>query len=286
MGIRICALISVPINLMAKEGRVPQNTHTFSPYRMHFAVNTGGEVQKQIEELHKKGRGVGALIVEPIISCGGQIELPKGFLKQAYENIRKAGGLCISDEVQVGCGRMGKTFWGFQLHDVIPDIITIGKPLGNGHPLAAVACTPAVAEKFANGMEYFNTFGGNPVSCAIGAEVLRVVKEEGLQRNALEVGNFLKSEMKGLATKFPILGDVRGQGLFLGIELVDATLKPLAAQTDYLVNRMKDHGILMSTDGPDHNVLKIKPPLVFTMENASELLYYLERILDEDFMKL
>ena len=272
----------------------PEHTHIFplpDAFRGKYrGENTGflyaEEVQNQIDEVHKKGRGVGALIVEPIISCGGQIELPQGFLKQAYQNIRSAGGLCISDEVQVGCGRMGKTFWGFQLHNVIPDIVTIGKPLGNGHPLAAVACTPEVAEKFANGMEYFNTFGGNPVSCSIGTEVLRVVKEEGLQRNALEVGNYLKSELKGLANKFPILGDVRGEGLFLGIELVDATLKPLAAQTDYLANRMKDHGILMSTDGPDHNVLKIKPPLVFSKGNATELLYYLEKILKEDFMKI
>ncbi|MGB5436604.1 MAG: aminotransferase class III-fold pyridoxal phosphate-dependent enzyme [Maribacter sp.] len=272
----------------------PEHTHIFplpDAFRgKYLGKDTGllyaGEVQKQIEKVHKKGRGVGALIVEPIISCGGQIELPNGFLKQAYRYIRNAGGLCISDEVQVGCGRMGKTFWGFQLHDVLPDIITIGKPLGNGHPLAAVACTQEVAEKFANGMEYFNTFGGNPVSCAIGTVVLRVVKEEGLQNNALEVGDYLKSELNGLATKFPILGDIRGQGLFLGIELVDAALKPLAAQTDYLANRMKEYGILMSTDGPDHNVLKIKPPLVFTKENAKEVLYYLERILEEDFMKL
>ncbi|MGY8916490.1 MAG: aminotransferase class III-fold pyridoxal phosphate-dependent enzyme, partial [Flavobacteriales bacterium] len=218
-------------------------------------------------------------------SCGGQIDLPKGFLEIAYKNVRAAGGLCISDEVQVGCGRMGKTFWGFQLHGVIPDIVTIGKPLGNGHPLAAVACTKEVAEKFANGMEFFNTFGGNPVSCAIGAEVIKVVKRERLQDHALKVGEFLKSELKKLVTDFPIIGDVRGEGLFLGIELVDASMNPLAEHTDYLANRMKDHGILMSTDGPDHNVLKIKPPMVFTQENANELIYYLRKILAEDFMK-
>ena len=151
--------------------------------------------------------------------------------------------------------------------------------------MAAVACTQEVAEKFANGMEYFNTFGGNPVSCAIGTEVLRVVKQEKLQENASEVGEYLKSELHKLAIEFPIIGDVRGQGLFLGIELVDNKLNPLEAQTDYLANRMKDHGILMSTDGPDHNVLKIKPPLVFTMENAKELVFYLKKILHEDFMK-
>lgn len=189
----------------------------------------------------------------------------------------------ISDEVQVGCGRMGKTFWGFQLHDVVPDIVTIGKPLGNGHPLAAVVCTQDIAEKFANGMEYFNTFGGNPVSCAIGTAVMKVIKEEKLQENALKVGNYLKAELRALALEFPIIGDVRGQGLFLGIEFVDAHMKPMAAQADYVINRMKDYGILMSTDGPDNNVLKIKPPIVFSIENAEELIQCLKNILEEDF---
>lgn len=271
----------------------PEHTHIFplpDAFRgKHRGENTGEkyalEVQKQIDKVHEERRGVGAFIIEPIISCGGQIELPDDFLKRAYKYVREAGGLCISDEVQVGCGRLGKTFWGFQLHDVIPDIITIGKPLGNGHPLAAVACTKEVAEKFANGMEYFNTFGGNPVSCAIGTEVLRVVKEEGLQKNALEVGEFLKVELNKLAKEFPIIGDVRGQGLFLGIELVDADMNPLVEQTDYIANRMKDHGILMSTDGSDHNVLKLKPPIVFTKENAKELIFCLNKIFAEDFMQ-
>jgi 4-aminobutyrate aminotransferase-like enzyme len=179
---------------------------------------------------------------------------------------------------------MGKTFWGFQLHHVVPDIVTIGKPLGNGHPVAAVACTQAVADKFANGMEYFNTFGGNPVSCAIATQVLRTVKHEKLQQNALDVGEFLKTELKILSKEFPIIGDVRGQGLFLGIEFVDKEMNPLAEQTDYLANRMKDHGILMSIDGPGYNVLKIKPPMVFSKTNAEELLFYLRKIIAEDFM--
>ena len=271
----------------------PEHTHIFplpDSFRGKYKGENSGEqyaneVQKQIDVIKEKGRGVGAFIIEPIISCGGQIELPNGFLAKSYKSVRAAGGLCISDEVQTGCGRMGKTFWGFQLHDVVPDIVTIGKPLGNGHPIAAVACTQEVADKFANGMEYFNTFGGNPVSCAIGAKVLRTVKRENLQGNALEVGEFLKTELKELSKEFPIIGDVRGQGLFLGIELVTANLEPLAEQTDYLANRMKDHGILMSTDGPDHNVLKIKPPIVFTKENAEELLFYLRKIFAEDFLK-
>lgn len=272
----------------------PEHTHIFplpdafrGKYRgENTAEKYAEEVQKQIDIVHQKGRGIGAFIIEPIISCGGQIELPEGFLAKAYQKIRAAGGLCISDEVQVGCGRMGKTFWGFQLHNVVPDIVTIGKPLGNGHPIAAVVCTQEVADKFANGMEYFNTFGGNPVSCAIGSEVLRIVKREKLQDNALEVGEYLKAELKELSKEFSIIGDVRGQGLFLGIELVDANLNPLAKQTDYLANRMKDHGILMSTDGPDYNVLKIKPPLVFTKTNAKELIFYLKKIFKEDFMQL
>lgn len=243
------------------------------------------EVEKTILALKNKGRAPAAIIIEPIISCGGQIELPDGFLPKAYEYTRKAGGLCISDEVQVGCGRMGSAFWGFQLHKVIPDIVTIGKPLGNGHPVAAVVCTKEVADKFANGMEYFNTFGGNPVSCAIANEVLKTVKRERLQENALAVGNYLKAELKELAKVFSIVKDVRGQGLFLGIELTDEQLVPLPKQTRYLADRMKDKGILMSIDGPDHNVLKIKPPLVFSEENAMELIDALEAVLKEDYMK-
>ena len=181
---------------------------------------------------------------------------------------------------------MGKTYWGFQLHGVVPDIVTIGKPLGNGHPIAAVACTQEVADTFANGMEFFNTFGGNPVSCAIATEVLKTVEREQLQKNALVIGDYLKSELNKLAMEFPILGNMRGQGLFLGIELVDSKQNPVPKQTDYLLNRMKEHGILMSSDGPDHNVLKIKPPLVFSKENADELLSTLEKILKEDYMRL
>jgi len=271
----------------------PEHTHIFplpDSFRGKYRGKNSGEkyakeVKKQIKKIQDKGSNVGGFIIEPIISCGGQIELPKGFLAKSYEMVRAAGGLCISDEVQTGCGRVGKTFWGFQLHNVVPDIVTIGKPLGNGHPLAAVACTRKVADKFANGMEYFNTFGGNPVSCAIGVEVLKTVKREKLQEHALQIGKFLIEELNKLAIEFPIIGDVRGQGLFLGIELVDSEMNPLEAQTAYLANRMKDHGILMSIDGPDHNVLKIKPPIIFSKQNAEELIYYLKKIVAEDFMK-
>jgi 4-aminobutyrate aminotransferase-like enzyme len=271
----------------------PKTTHIFpipDAFRGKFKGENSGEkyaheIQLLIDEIHQQNKKVGGFIIEPIISCGGQVELPSGFLQEAYQKVRKAGGFCISDEVQTGVGRMGKTFWGFELHNVIPDIVTMGKPLGNGHPIAAVVCTKEVAQKFANGMEFFNTFGGNPVSCAIATEVLHVVKRDKLQENALNIGEFLKAELIKLAKEFPIIGDVRGQGLFLGIELVDEHLHPLAEKTDYVINRMNYFGILMSSDGPDHNVIKIKPPITFTKEQAKEVVFYLHKIFDEDFMK-
>lgn len=241
-------------------------------------------VQTQIDNIQTLDRGVAAFICESIISCGGQIELPEGYLKEVYNLVRAADGLCIADEVQVGCGRVGSHFWGFELHDVVPDIVTIGKPIGNGHPLAAVVCTQEVADAFANGMEYFNTFGGNPVSSAIGHEVLQVINDEKLQENASNTGNYLKQQLRKLQSEFPIIGNVRGKGLFLGFELCDSNKNPLPDQTDYLINRMKELGILMSSDGPDHNVLKIKPPMVFSRENADELISRLKSVLKEDFM--
>jgi 4-aminobutyrate aminotransferase-like enzyme/Ser/Thr protein kinase RdoA (MazF antagonist)/murein DD-endopeptidase MepM/ murein hydrolase activator NlpD len=271
----------------------PEQVHIFpipDSFRGKYrGVDTAGdyvvEVEEQIALLEQQQKKVGGLIIEPIISCGGQIELPKGFLQGAFKAIRKAGGLCVVDEVQTGCGRVGSHFWGFELHGVVPDIVTIGKPLGNGHPVAAVVCTPEIASQFNNGMEFFNTFGGNPVSCAIAHEVLEVIEEDKLQENARIVGNFLKLGLSELAKKHPILGEVRGQGLFLGVEFVNQTLQPLAAQADYMINRMKTFGVLLSTDGPDHNVIKIKPPLVFSMHHARYFLNHFSLVLQEDFMK-
>lgn len=241
-------------------------------------------VQEEIDNIKKAGRGLCAFIAESIVSCGGQIVLPDNYLKTAYEAVSAAGGVCIADEVQVGFGRVGKKFWGFELQDVIPDIVTMGKPIGNGHPLAAVACTEEIATAFANGMEYFNTFGGNPVSIAIGLEVLSVVKEEKLQENAWEVGEYLKSGFRSLQKNYPVIGDVRGEGFFLGIEFMETGMIPATDKTAYMADRMKAHGILMSVDGPQNNVLKIKPPMCFTKQNANELLFKLERILNEDMM--
>ncbi len=243
------------------------------------------EVGRAIDAL--EGRPAGFLF-ESILSCGGQIVLPDGFLPDAFERVRAAGGVCIADEVQVGFGRAGSSFWAFEDHGVVPDIVTMGKPIGNGHPLAAVVTTPEIADSFDNGMEYFNTFGGNPVSCRIGLAVLDVIEEEGLQDHARRVGERLLAGLKGLLERHRIVGDARGTGLFQGIELVTdrASLDPAPRHATCLVERMRDRGILLSTDGPLHNVVKIKPPLVFDEEDADRLLSNLDEVLAEDALRL
>ncbi len=245
-------------------------------------------IEKAMQENWAQGKDIAGFFCESILSCGGQIVLPPNYLKTAFAHVRNAGGVCISDEVQVGFGRVGDHFWGFELQGVVPDIVTMGKPIGNGHPLGAVITTRKIADAFNNGMEYFNTFGGNPVSCAIGMEVLQIIKEEKLQENALNIGNYLKAELNNLAKDYPIIGDVRGHGLFLGFELIKdkTTLEPAPAQTSYLANRMRNYGILMSTDGLYHNVLKIKPPIIFNQKNADFLIEKLNKVLKEDFMQI
>lgn len=260
------------------------------PYRRddpQAGLKYAQHVGQAVSRVRQQGRGVAAFFCESILSCGGQIVLPDHYLKEAYRYVREAGGLCVADEVQVGFGRTGTHFWAFETQEVMPDILTLGKPIGNGHPLAAVVTTPEIAAVFNNGMEYFNTFGGNPVSCAIGLAVLDVIETEQLQANALRVGQRLKAGLEQLMAKYPLIGDVRGLGLFIGIELVldRATLAPAAAQAGYIIERMKEHGILISTDGPLHNVLKIKPPLVFSEENADFFVSTLDKILAEDMLR-
>jgi 4-aminobutyrate aminotransferase-like enzyme len=221
------------------------------------------QVVARLEEVRAAGRRVGGFISEPVPGTAGQVVLVDGFLAGAFDAVRAAGGLCVADEVQIGFGRVGAHRWGFELHGVVPDIVTMGKPIGNGHPLGAVVTTPEVARSFANGMEYFNTFGGNPVSAAAGAAVLDVVEDEGLQANAAATGRLLADGLRLLADRHSLVADVRGAGLFLGVELVDEDGRtPAADQARAVAERMRVDGVLISTDGPDHNVLKIKPPLV------------------------
>lgn len=241
------------------------------------------DVQRIIEELKNNGKLPAVFICETLLGVGGQMPLPEGYLAQAYEYVRAAGGVCIADEVQVGFGRVGEKFWGFELQNVVPDIVVMGKPIGNGHPLAAVVVSQQIADAFNNGLEYFNTFGGNPVSMAAGLAVLEVIEQEEMQKHTLEVGSFLMDGLKKLMEKHPIIGDVRGLGLFIGAEFVKnrQTLEPAVEEIDFVVEKMKEKGFLLSTDGPYHNVLKIKPPMSFSLKNAKDMLEALDLVLED-----
>jgi 4-aminobutyrate aminotransferase-like enzyme/Ser/Thr protein kinase RdoA (MazF antagonist) len=246
------------------------------------------DAKRILDALAAEGRPVGALIAEAILSCGGQILPPAGYLASLFRLVRESGGVAIADEVQVGFGRVGSHFWAFESEEAAPDIVTMGKPIGNGHPLGAVATTRAIARSFQTGMEYFNTFGGNPVSCAVGLAVLDVLESEKLQENARIQGNYLLEGLRALAVHRPIVGDVRGHGLFLGFEMVTdrESLAPAAEEASRLANRMKEERILVSTDGPLHNVIKLKPPLVLSRASADRFLETLGRVLGEESFRL
>jgi 4-aminobutyrate aminotransferase-like enzyme/Ser/Thr protein kinase RdoA (MazF antagonist)/murein DD-endopeptidase MepM/ murein hydrolase activator NlpD len=240
-------------------------------------------VADAIGRVGARGRGIAGFIAETCPSVGGQIVFPLGYLAQVYAHVRAAGGLCIADEVQTGLGRMGTSFWAFEDQGVVPDIVVMGKPLGNGHPIGAVVTTPEIAAAFDNGMEFFSTFGGNTVSCAIGLAVLDVVRDEELQAHALRVGERMLRGLRPLRERHRIVGDVRGSGLFLGVELVRnrETLEPAGVEASYVANRLREMGILLGTDGPYHNVVKIRPPMPFDDEDADLLVGAMDRVLGE-----
>lgn len=265
----------VPIPDVYRGEHKRDDSHAAEKYARHV-----GEAVRQADD---RG-GVCAFMHESLPGVAGHIVLPDGYLGEAYKHTRDAGGVCIADEVQVGLGRVGTHFWAFETQGVVPDIVTMGKPMGNGHPLGAVVTTPEIADSFANGMEYFNTFGGNPVSCAIGLAVLEAIAEESLQENALRVGGHMMEGSYDLKNKHPLIGDVRGLGLYVGLELVKdrETLAPATSQAAYVANRMKERGVLLSPDGKFENVLIIKPPMVFDKANADLLIATLDEVLSED----
>jgi 4-aminobutyrate aminotransferase-like enzyme/Ser/Thr protein kinase RdoA (MazF antagonist) len=239
------------------------------------------DVQTLIEGME---RPPGAIITESLLSCGGQVIPPEGYLAAVFDSVRAAGGVCIADEVQVGFGRTGACYWGYELSGVIPDIVVLGKPIGNGHPMGAVVTTAAIAQSLADaGMEVFSTFGGNPVSCEIGMAVMDVVQEEYLQENALRVGTMLRAGLEELKDRHALIGDVRGIGLFIGIELVTdrGTLAPAAEATAALVNGLRARHILTGIDGPLLNVVKIKPPMVVTEADAEMTIRAVDEVLSE-----
>jgi 4-aminobutyrate aminotransferase-like enzyme/Ser/Thr protein kinase RdoA (MazF antagonist) len=241
-------------------------------------------VGELLDHAQKEGRQVAAYIAETLPSVGGQIVFPPGYLADAYARARRVGGVCIADEVQVGFGRLGTHFWGFETQNVVPDIVVLGKPIGNGFPLGAVITTPEIARSFDNGMEFFSTFGGSPVACATGLAVLQVVEDDRLQERALRVGDYLKNSLHTLQQEHALIGDVRGSGLFLGVDLVldRVTRAPAPLQAAYVVNRLRESGILTGTDGPHHNVLKLRPPLIISESDVDTFSETLRNILAED----
>lgn len=240
-------------------------------------------VAEIVERSRAEGKGAAAFIAETLPSVAGQIVFPPGYLAEAYCHVRAGGGVCIADEVQVGFGRLGTHFWGFETQGAVPDIVVLGKPTGNGFPLAAVITTREIAASFDNGMEFFSTFGGNPVAAAVGLAVLDVLEEEKLQENALRVGNHMIAGLKELQKRHALIGDVRGSGLFLGVDFVRdrATRAPAPEEADYIVNRLQERGVLTGTDGPHHNVIKLRPPLIFSEADADLFTATLEAILQE-----
>nr|WP_322112114.1 aminotransferase class III-fold pyridoxal phosphate-dependent enzyme [Arboricoccus pini] len=238
-------------------------------------------VRSAIADLKRHGIKPAMFICDGIFSSDGVFDGPTGFLKGAVEAVREAGGLYVADEVQSGFGRTGDAMWGFQRHGVVPDIVTMGKPMGNGYPVAGVAARHAVLEEFGRNGRYFNTFGGNAVAMAAAHAVLDVIENDGLMANARAVGAYLREGIRALQPDYPLIGDVRGAGLFIGVEIVGNPLArtPDAALTSAIVNQMRDEQVLISACAKAANVLKIRPPLIFTRENADFFISKLSLVL-------
>jgi 4-aminobutyrate aminotransferase-like enzyme len=261
------------------EATIPDSYHAPDGWPVEEHARRFAEsIAEQIETMRTKGRAPAFFIAESIPSVAGQVFLPEGYLKEVYAMVRAAGGFCIADEVQVGFGRVGSHWWAFETQGVTPDIVTMGKPIGNGHPMSALVTTREIADRFNNGMEYFNTFGGNPVSCAAGLAVLDVIERDRLRDNAADVGAYLVARFREMQQRYEVIGDVRGQGLFLGIELVTdrKTKAPATAFARKVNDGARARGVLIGTEGPHDNVLKMRPPMIFSRANADHLVGVLE----------
>lgn len=232
-------------------------------------------------ELDDRGHQPAAFIAESLMGTAGNVVLPNGYLQGVFGAARQQGALCISDEVQVGAARFGTHYWGFEDQGVVPDIVTMGKPIGNGHPMAAVVTTREIAQAFDDGVKYFNTFAGNPVSCAIGLEVLQIIEEEDLQGNARVVGEHLLTNLRELMQRHEIIGDVRGKGLYMGIELVRnrTTQEPAKEEAFRVSEELLQQGVISYPTGQYDNVLKVKPPMVFDKSHADFFIEALDRVL-------
>jgi 4-aminobutyrate aminotransferase-like enzyme/Ser/Thr protein kinase RdoA (MazF antagonist) len=238
-------------------------------------------LSEAIKILGERDHRPAMLILDSGFTSDGIYTPPSGYLHTLYAETRRAGGLCVSDEVQVGFGRLGRHFWGFEFDDVVPDIVTMGKPMGNGHPLAAVVTRPEISEALNTETGYFNTFGGNPVSCAAGLAVLDVIEVEGLQHNAHVMGKYLRERLLELRKDYPVLGEPHGAGLLLGVDVLNADGSPDSDLAGRIMNHMRLNGVLIGTTGPNANVLKIRPPIIFNQEHAELLLASLAKALEK-----
>ena len=281
LAIRLARALTKARSLIVLERAYHGNTTTcidISPYKHDGRGGEGApawvhtarlaDAEHVIEIIRNLPAPLCGFIAESMPSVAGQIVLPDGYLNKVYDAVRGAGGVCIADEVQTGFGRTGTHFYAFERYGVVPDIVVLGKPIGNGHPIGAVITTRAIADSFDNGMEFFSTFGGNNVSCAIGLAVLEVIHEEDLQAHALRVGNHLLAGLHELNPRHEVIREIRGSGFFLGVEL--------ANDANAVVNQMRERGILMGTEGPLHNVIKIRPPMPFSLEDADRLVTTLD----------
>jgi 4-aminobutyrate aminotransferase-like enzyme len=240
------------------------------------------DVAKAVADLEGNGVKFGGLLVDSIFSSDGIYADPAGFLKRAVDVVHQAGGLFISDEVQPGFGRTGTAMWGFQRHSVEPDIVTMGKPMGNGFPVGGVVTRPEILEAFCETTGYFNTFGGNPVAAAAGLAVLEVIEDEGLVENANKIGGYFRAGLRDIAVRHPSIGDVRGAGLFIGIEFsLPGTTDPDVAAASYAINALKERGVLIGAAGAYGNVLKVRPPLCFSRDNADLFVETLDAVLSD-----
>jgi 4-aminobutyrate aminotransferase-like enzyme len=252
------------------------------PYRDALGADDyANHVKEAIETLRSRDIRPAAFIIDTIISSAGVITPPAGYLKNAADIVRAAGGLFVADEVQPGFGRTGENFWGYEVDDFVPDIVTVGKPMGNGHPIAATIVRSDLVDEFATHSNYFNTFGGNPVSCAAGLAVLDVIEQEDLQNNALTVGQYLTNGLIKLADKHSAIGDIRGSGFFKAVELVSdrEAQTPAKDLTTNVVNALRSRGILTGSIGPSDNIVKLRPPMVFSQDDADLFLGVFDDVL-------
>lgn len=297
LALRLAKSFTTKDNILSIEGAYHGNTEhliNISSYKhpVNFDIpdhislaplplgNQETALDETLSIINNQTNRVGAFIAESILSCAGQYPLPKLYLNKIYEAIRGQGGLCIADEIQTGFGRVGDKFWAFEQHQVTPDIVTLGKPMGNGHPIAAVVTRREIANSMANSMEYFNSFGGNPVSCSLASEVLSIIDDEELQRNALTVGKIFKNELESLKSRHAWIKAIRGSGLFIGIEIQSLEKqRPASLACQQIIESMKTQGILLSQDGINRNVIKIKPPMCFNRANVNTVIECLDAVL-------